>query len=202
VVSIAIVLAGVATILFGLRYLDEFMRRVIGPRDRYEFRFADIQCNLPPATDRAIFLAEVRYVANMPETFHALTQEERERLTAAFGKHPWVDRVEAIDVEPPATVKVRLRFRVAVLAVTTQGGSVRLVDATGVLLPESPAPANIAVLGNRLPSPNTPAGHVWANETVRRAIELVAAYHALRLEKTANGWRLTLADGKALVVGE
>ena len=80
VVTVALVLGTVAAILFGLRYLDEFMRQVIGPRTRYEYRFADIDCNLPPATDRTTFLAEVRYVANFPESFHVLTQDDRERL--------------------------------------------------------------------------------------------------------------------------
>ena len=110
-------------------------------------------------------------------------------------KHPWVDGIEEIRVEPPAVVKVRLRFRSPILSVTTEGGTVRLVDASGVLLPVSPAPTSIPELVNRLPSPDTPAGQVWADETVR-TVELVSAYHPRRLEKSTTGWRFTQNDGK------
>lgn len=200
-VPVVIVLAGAAAILYGLQRLDVFARRNIGDRERYQVRFADLDCDAPAGMNRHTFLAEVRYVANVPDTFNLMADPDHDRLTAAFGKHPWVEAVEGIDVQPPARVNVRLRFRKPLLAIPTEGGVVRLVDATGVLLPVAAAPVELPEVVNVLPAPGTPAGEAWADDTVKRAVELVKAYHPRRLEKTPAGWRLTQPDGKVLVVG-
>jgi len=193
-------LAVVAGLLYGLGRLGDEARRRVGPRERYEVRFADVECDAPPGLDRPTFLAEVRYAGKFPETFNLFAADAADRLSAAFAAHPWVKAVEGIDVEPPARVRVRLRFRVPVLAVKT-GDGVRLVDDAAVLLPVSAAPPGVPELRTVLPAPAVAAGQPWADETVRRAVELVAAYHSRTLERTPTGWRLTAPDGKVLVIG-
>jgi hypothetical protein len=199
---IVTVLAAVGGLMAGLRHLDGVARRHIGPRDRYEVHVADIDCDTPVGMDRRTFLAEVRYVANLPESVHLLTDGDRDRLKAAFHLHPWVEGVGDVLLEPPGRVRIiGLRFRVPILVVPTEGG-VRLVDDGGLLLPISPVPADLPQLVNRVRTPDTAVGHVWTDPMVQRAVELVKAYRPHRLEKTTGGWRLTRHDGKALMVGE
>jgi hypothetical protein len=45
-----------------------------------------------------------------------------------------------------------------------------------------------------------PSGKPWADDTVKRAVELVEAHRPRKLEKTASSWRLTMSDGKTLVI--
>jgi hypothetical protein len=200
VLAALLTLGVVAGLLFGLGWLGDEARRRLGPRDRYAAWFADVECDAPPGLDRPTFLAEVRYAANCPESFQLLDPDLPARLAAAFAVHPWVESVTGVEVEPPARVRVRLRFRTPVLAVATDGGSVRLVDAAGVLLPATAPPAGLPELVNPVPPPETPAGRVWADDMVRRAAELTTAYKPARLERTPSGWRLTQPDGKVLVV--
>jgi hypothetical protein len=196
------VLAAIGGFMAGLRHLDVVARRQIGPRDRYEVRVADIECDTPVGMDRLVFLAEVRYVGNLPERVHVLTDDDRVRLTASFLLHPWVEGVGDVRVEQPGRVRVELRFRVPFLAVPTVGGGVRVVDRSGYLLPATPIHVDMVELVNRVPDPLTAVGQVWSDPVVHRAVELAKVYQPRRLEKTAEGWRLTRHDGTALVVGE
>jgi hypothetical protein len=201
VLAVGLTLAVIAGLLYGLGRLGDEARRRVGPRDRYRVRFADIECDAPPGLDRAAFLAEVRYVGKLPETFNVSAEDATERLAAGFAAHPWVKAVEGIDVEPPTRVRVRLRFRVPVVVVKTAAGVVRLVDDGGALLPVSAVPAGVSELLTTVPTPTAAAGQVWADGTVRRAVELVAAYHPQSMERTQTGWRLTMPDGRVLVIG-
>jgi hypothetical protein len=186
--------------LLGLGWLGNEALRWIGPRDRYRARVADIECDSPPDTTREAFLAEVRYVGDLPETFNTLGPADRDRVTAAFAAHPWVRTVNELQVEPGNVVRARLTFRAPILVVKLEDGSSRLVDASGVLLPVATAPPGVAELLTPVAEPETPAGQVWVDETVRRAVELVKAYQPTRLEKAPSGWRLTQPGGNVLVV--
>lgn len=200
VAAVTVTLACVAGAVITLGRLgDEALSRV-GARDRYRTPFADLACDTPPGLDRPTFLAEVRYVGGIPESVNAVDAAERERVGAAFAKHPWVESVEGVSAEPGGAVRVSLRFRTPVLAVTTIDGVPRLIDRYGVLLPISPTPPGVAELVGRVPAPRSAAGEVWDNADVRRAMDLTTTYHPTRLEPTAGGWRLTLADGRHLVV--
>lgn len=201
VAAAAITLAVAAGSVAAVRWLgDEATARIAG-RDRYAVPLADIHFDPPPGTDRDTFLAEVRYAGQPPDLVHPLDPADRGRLAAAFAAHPWVEAVEGVTVEPPAAVRVKLRFRTPVLAVRSADGKTRLVDADGVLLPGSTVPAGVAELTTPVPAPPTAAGQVWGDETVRRAVGLVKDYRPAKIEKMPKGWRLTLPDGKVLNVG-
>lgn len=199
-VVVALTLAAAAGLVWGVARLGELARSGLGPRDRYAVRFADVQCDAPPRLDRAAFLTEVRYVSDFPETFQSLDPDSQAKLAAAFAAHPWVEKVNGVVVGADNRVRVELAFRRPALAVLTTAGPLRVVDATGVLLPSETSADGLPELASAVESPKTPAGQVWADPDVKRAGELVEAHHPRRLEKSATGWRLTTTDGKTLVV--
>jgi hypothetical protein len=195
-------LAVVAGILWGVRYLGDLARRNVAERDRYTVLFADIECDAPPGYERAPFLSEVRHESGFPATLQSIDPELSPKLTAAFASHPWVAKVDEVLAEPEGKVRVKLRFRVPALAVhiAATKDQVRVVDTHGVLLPLQTDAAGLARLVSPVPAPTTPSGKPWADDTVKRAVELLDAHHPKTLEKTAQGWRLTLGDGKVVVV--
>ncbi|MCE9561644.1 MAG: hypothetical protein K8U57_06275 [Planctomycetes bacterium] len=199
-IVVALTLAVGVGVVWGVARLGEEARRGIGSRDRYAVHFASIECDSPPGLERVAFLSEVRYVANFPESFQSLDPELNAKLTAAFAAHPWVAGVEDVSVTTDRVVQVKLRFRVPVLAVHPQNGTVRLVDSAGVLLPPEASPDGTAELTSPVATSLPLAGQVWPDADVKRAVELVESHHPRRLEKTPQGWRLTTADGKTLVL--
>ncbi|QDU20685.1 cell division protein FtsQ/DivIB [Urbifossiella limnaea] len=198
--AVLITLAVAAAVLVTLNVIGGDALRRIGGRDRYRVPFADITCDSPPGLDRATFLAEVRYAGELPETVSALDAADRDRLAAGFARHPWVESVEAVTAVPGG-VRAALRFRTPVLAVTTTAGEPRLLDANGVLLPVTPTPPGLAELVGRVLPPRVPAGEMWDDAEVRQALDLRLSYGASRVERVAAGWKLTLADGRLLLVG-
>lgn len=198
--AVALTLGAAGGVVWGVARLGELTRSRVGPRDRYAVPFADVECDPPPGLDRAAFLSEVRYVSNLPETLQALDPELGARLAAAFAAHPWVASFDGVAVDAERRVRVKLTFRVPALAVRVPDG-VRVLDASGVLLPAGARadglPELVAAGG-----PPVPAGRVWADPDVKRALELVDAHRPRVIEKTKAGWRLTTADGKTLWVGK
>ncbi|MFO0798954.1 MAG: hypothetical protein U0804_15915 [Gemmataceae bacterium] len=199
-IAVLITLAAAAAALVALNLVGGDALRRIGGRDRYRVPFGDIACDSPPGLDRATFLAEVRYAGELPETISPLEATDRNRLATGFARHPWVESVEAVTPEPGG-VRVALRFRRPVLAVTTAAGEPRLLDANGVLLPVTPTPPGVPELLGRVAAPRISAGEVWGEPDVRRALDLRLTYGATRIERTPGGWKLTLADDRVLVVG-
>ncbi len=196
---VTIVIVGAAVLAVG--WVGDVALRQIGGRDRYRTPFADIRCDTPPGLDRPTFLAEVRYVGDLPGAVNPLDADERDSLSAGFAKHPWVEAVDGVTAEPGGAVNVALRFRTPVLAVTTTGRETRLLDRSGVLLPIAPTPAGVAELTALVHPPRVAAGEVWRDAQLERAVELVGAYGAKRVDHTSAGWTLVLPDGKVLAVG-
>ena len=200
VVRVLLTLVGVVGVVMAIAWLGEAAFRQIGPRDRYRVRMADIDCDSPPNTLRETFLTEVRYLGNLPEWFNTHDPLDHQRITEAFGHHPWVESVGEWRLEPGNKVHIDLTFRTPILAVHQTDGTLRLVDANGILVPATQAPEHLPVLVNAVPEPTTGAGEEWNDDIIRRAVDLVQAYQPTRLEKKAMGWRLTQPDGKVLVV--
>ena len=63
----------------------------------------------------------MQFFAGMPDAVCVLDDGLPARLSAAFAKHPWVARVEAVEVVAPRRVRVRLTYRTAVLRVPGPG---------------------------------------------------------------------------------
>ncbi len=200
-IVVAVLTLGFAgLVLFGLSHVGDEARRNIGPRDRYAVRFVDIQCVAPPNTSREIFLAEVRYLANLETTFQSLDPDLEKKLTAAFVLHPWVASVDAVTVEPTNVVTVALTFRKPVMAVPQPGGK-RAVDAKGVLLPASAHTDGLPELLNAAALPqDTVAGQFWPGDVVVHAAPVASEYKPLTIERTQRGWELVLPSKQKLVV--
>lgn len=172
----------VAGALGGLLALGHATREGVRDLDRYTVRFADTDCAAPPGMTRADFLAEIQYLAGLPDRLPILDGDLPRRLAAAFADHPWVESVERVEVTPERRVRARLRFRHPALAVSWLDGrgavQTRVVDATGVLLPQSAETAGLPLwnAGNR--GPDRPAGRAWGRPAIESAAR-TAAFLAL-----------------------
>ena len=104
-------LGAVALAVGGVVAVGNISRTSLGPQDRYQLRFADIDCPAPPGQDRAEFLEEVRYLGKLPDPINVLDPALAGRLREAFAAHRRVDKVEKVTVLPPKRVRVELTFR-------------------------------------------------------------------------------------------
>src|SRR5262245_9515351 len=156
--TLALVL-GLGLFLVGLVWLGKWALAQIREQDRYTFAFKDIDCTPPPGLKRGEFLDEVRYVSEISERLRILDDDLAKRLSDAFAQHPWLEKVDQVLIEPPQHVRIRLVYRIPVLAVlineATKEGAVlletrssmigmknalaaaRAVDKRGILLPPS-----------------------------------------------------------------
>ncbi len=200
--AVGLTLAIVGGIVLSFDWLGGEALRRIGLRGRYRVPFSEIECDPPAGLTRTTFLTEVRYLSNFPESFHAVDETERRQLAEAFARHPWVESVEGVEVEPGNVVRVKSKYRVPALAIRVDRGAVRLVDAHGVLLPESPMPREIVEVLNVVPVPKVNAGEVWPDEIVQQALDLMKSYSLASLERIPAGWRLTMRDGTSLLVAK
>src|SRR5207253_141452 len=129
----ALAAAGAVLVLGGLIAGGRALRGRLADAEPYQFPFAEIQFNTPPAPDPARFLSEVRYLGEFPERVSLLDDDLRRQLKEAFERHGWVESAK-VAIGPGKRVAAQLTYRAPVLAVRFADG-VRAVDATGVLLP-------------------------------------------------------------------
>jgi hypothetical protein len=203
-------LCGVALVLLGLAAVGKLARDHLRNRDRYSLHFADIDCTPPPGMSREDFLDEVRYLSGMAEPLRLLDADVTARLADAFARHPWVERVERVEIVPPGKVQVRLTHRTPVLAVllprtanapddgyariesrSVMGRNAlaagRVVDGQGILLPtRTPIARELPVLYRCKTPPAGRAGTPWGDPMVeaaaRTASFLRASQGRLRLQ--------------------
>jgi hypothetical protein len=161
-------LAAAGLLLLGLVALGKLARHRLRDEARYSLPFEAVECPAPPGSERVPFLGEVQYLARLPDRLRLLDEDLPRRLADAFARHPWVERVEAVEVTPPEGVRVRLRFRTPALAVPQPGG-VRVVDRRGVLLPASAPDAGLPVYPGVAPPPRGAAGEPWGDPAVEAA---------------------------------
>jgi hypothetical protein len=188
-------LVGLGLFLLAVVLVGKFTRQGIRDQSRYGVAFADIDCLPPKGERRGEFLAEVQYLAGMPDRLQVLDPELRSRLADAFGRHPWVERVEQVAVLAPKEVQVRLTYRTPVLAVLSverpevqhatgeipAGSSVpnkgsasgRAVDGQGVLLPVTAKLGGLPVLWKKT-LPAGPSGTPWGDAGVEAAARTAA----------------------------
>ena len=187
-----------ALLLAGLIVLGRAARDALRPQGRYVVAFADIDCAPPPGQEKAAFLGEVQYLAGLPERLPVLDADLPGRLAEAFAKHPWVARVERVEVLPPGRVRARLTYRAPVLAVLLQGEAqdggaplvealssrslgahdalvpARAVDGEGTLLPSGAPLTGLPIFYGVVPPPAGPAGSAWGDRAVEAAARTAA----------------------------
>ncbi|OAI50474.1 hypothetical protein AYO44_05605 [Planctomycetaceae bacterium SCGC AG-212-F19] len=159
--------------------LGRFAHQKLVESDRYLRPFASITCQPPPGEDRSTFLEEVQYLGQAPDHFNLLETELPSRLATAFARHPWVERVERIEITPAQQVAVRLRFRIPVLAVAVPSMDRPLaVDRHGIRLPASAPTSGLPIYRGSAAPPAGPAGTPWGDPGVEAAARLASPGHA------------------------
>ena len=197
--KIALALAAVLALLYTLGYAGKSAGLHVASDPRYRVPIAEVQLDPPPPIVRAVFLTEVRSLGNLPEAVSSVDPATMETLKAAFGKHPWVKDVNEIAVDAEGKLRAKLTYRRPALAIHIQGeNGLRVVDGTGVLLPESALAEGVPTLLNQLLRTETPAGQRYADPDVPRAAELVGIHLAKTIERTRDGWRIVEPTGRLL----
>jgi hypothetical protein len=166
-------LAAAGLFLAGLIVLGRQALAHLHSQERYLFPFADITCEPPSHLTRPQFLDEVQYLSGMPDALHLLDEQLPLRLAEAFGRHPWVQRVDRVVIGPGHRVEVRLAPRVAVLGVP-YAGRVRAVDRFGVLLRGDARVEGLPVYAGKVRAPAGPAGTPWGDAAVEEAARRAA----------------------------
>jgi hypothetical protein len=193
----------VGGLFVALHWLTQQAGASVAAKERYAVKVAELRVNTPPHTDSAKFLTEVRLLANLPESVQSVDPATPAQLSEAFRKHPWVDDVSAVVVEPDGGVRVELKFRSPVLAVRwNQVGivSTRAVTASGVLLPSGVDTTGLPVFTTVRTIKEAADGQPWPEPDVKRAAELVTRHPCQQVERTRTGWRLTDEAGKLLAI--
>jgi hypothetical protein len=191
--------AAVVGLFAGLRWVSVQAGAQVAAKERYAVRVADLRVNTPPQTDVAKFLTEVKLLGRLPDTVQAVDPGLPGQLGEAFRLHPWVEDVTAVAVEPDGGVRVEVKFRSPALAVRWSA-TTRAVTATGVLLPVGTPTTGLPLLVNDRTVKDAADGRPWPEPDVIRAAELATRHPCKTVERTRTGWRLTDADGKALVI--
>jgi hypothetical protein len=168
---------GLGLVFVGLQRLGQATRDGVRHLDRYTAEFADLDCTPPPGGSRDDFLAEVQYLAGLPDRLRLLNDDLAPRLAEAFARHPWVEQVERVSVVPPGRVQVRLVYRRPVLAVRWQG-RLWAVDRHGVLLPATADTEGLPVFAGDAAAPAGPAGTPWGDAAVAAAARTAAQRRA------------------------
>ncbi len=160
--------ATVGLLLGGVLFLGHLAVAHLRQQEEFKFRFAAIDCPAPAAMTRGDFLDEVQYLSDLPVELSCLEDDLPRLLAEAFARHPWVERVERVQVFPPDRVQVWLRFRTPVLAVPWDG-RLRAVDGRGILLPASAPGDGLPVYSGTPRPPQGPAGTEWGDPAVQAA---------------------------------
>src|SRR5437868_334561 len=108
---------GLGTFLVTVVILGKYTRESVQDSERYSIAFLDIECVPPTGYDREGFLSEVQSAAQLPERLSLLDHDLHGRLVSAFGRHPYVDKVEQVTILSYPRVQVRLTYRVPVLEI-------------------------------------------------------------------------------------
>jgi hypothetical protein len=167
------VLGAVVLFVGGLLALGNLALDSLRDRERYTVPLAEVECEPPPGHTRERFLDEVQYTARLPDRLHLLEEDLLKRLADAFALHPWVEKVERVEVTPPRRVQVRVVYRRPALAVS-DGEQLRAVDREGILLPRGAPTEGLPVYEGEPPPPAGPAGARWGDAAVEGAARRAA----------------------------
>jgi hypothetical protein len=207
IVPLLLPLVGAALVLAGVIVGGQALRWRLRHHDRYTVAFSEIDCIPPDGVDRTRFLAEVRDQSGLPEALPVLDDDLPARLKTAFAHNPWVEKVEEAKVVQGKHVRVRLRYRTAVLAVPLAERTCG-VDSAGVLLPKEVSLAGLPVWRGPVVMPPSHAGEVWGDGPLEAAAQVVSLLHShqsslhINAARTANNEvTLTTLAGSRILWG-
>jgi hypothetical protein len=199
---------GVAVVVLGIMALDRAARQQLHGSGRNEIAFGDVRCAPPEGLSHEDFLGEVQYLAHLPDRIDRMEPGLVDRLRRAFALHPWVEEVERIEVPPGEPIAAELRYRRPVLTVQL-GDRRRVIDASGILLPESASAQSLIAYRSPVRPPHGRAGTAWGDERLAgaaRAAALVAPDRErlglVQVEWTARGLVFGTARGSTVLWGQ
>jgi len=117
--------------------------------------------------ERKKFLEEVQYYASLSGRINLLDEALPDRLREGFAKHPWVEKVDGVEITPPKHVIVKLTYRTPALAVKF-GGELLVTDRAGVLLPKDAPTLGLPVYDGDAKAPKG-VGLRWGDPNVEAA---------------------------------
>jgi hypothetical protein len=162
--ALLVVVVGLLAAIF---WLSHWVQPRLRDQARYFVPVADIDCDSPEVSQRAVFLGEVQYFGQLPDKVNVLDEDLPAQLTRAFARHPWVEKVDDVALTPPSKIAVRLTFRVPVLAVRW-GDELWAVDGGGVRLPKNAPTRGLPVYDGSPKPPRGPPGTHWGDSDVER----------------------------------
>ena len=172
-IKCALLLSLVAIFLGGVILAGHWGQEYLRGRERFEIAFTDIECGTPAGMDRKKFLEEVQYYSPaLPGRVDPLDDQLRDRLSDGFARHPWVEKVDGVEIVPPKQIIVKLTLRTPVLAVKF-GGELLATDRTGVLLPKNAPTLGLPLYPGDAKAPRG-IGQRWGDPNVEAAARKAA----------------------------
>jgi len=164
-----LLLSLVALFLGGVIWAGRWGLEQLRGRERYQIAFADIECATPAGMEKKKFLEEVQYYAApaLSGQINLLDESLRERLREGFAKHPWVEKVDDVEISPPKQIVVKLTHRTPALAVKF-GGELLATDRTGVLLTKEAPTLGLPIYPGEAKAPKG-VGLRWGDANVEAA---------------------------------
>ncbi|MFO0929522.1 MAG: hypothetical protein U0736_21260 [Gemmataceae bacterium] len=162
--------AGGVGLILGLTALGGHLRQRLNQSGGQQLTFTAIDVDPPPGMERAAFLEEVQYLANLPDRLNPLDPATIPHIRAAVAAHPWVSGVRRVQLLPAGRVQVEADYRTPVLAVARPP---RVVDGDGILLPASAPRQGLPVLAGAVAPPAGKPGEPWGDAAVRDAAAIV-----------------------------
>lgn len=200
-------LAAAVGVLVGLVWLGRRAADQLRDDPRYHIALADLDCEPPPGQERGAFLTEVQYLAELPDRFSLLDDELAVRLAGAFTRHPWVENVRRVEIQPARGVRVQLVYRTPVLTVLCDGQP-RAVDRAAVLLPNSADTSGLPRYRGRVTSEVGRAGAAFGGAGVAEAAGVAALLRGDQaclkmrvVDVGEGGTRLECEDGSRVLWG-
>jgi hypothetical protein len=200
----------ICILLAGLMCLGFWLRQQVRPLDLYSLGFDKIDCLDPPGRKHEEFLGEVRYLGELPEKLTILDESTVQRVAGAFGKHPWVEKVLRVDLEPRRP-RVELVFRTPVLAIAqTENGAlwVRVVDRSAIVLPADTRAEGLPRYRAHDGTPLCSAGQRCLDPNIKAAAstagylhDFLATWHVVSFQVDESGLAFTSIDGTHILWG-
>jgi len=157
-----------------LPYLP-WMTPDLSSRPEYQVDWTSVVVTPAPRGVPVRVVEDVRTNAQLPDRISLLQPGLAKQLAQAFAAHPWIERVNRVEVKRQRRIEVDLTYRRVALVVETSRGFYP-VDAASVLLPPTDfAPDDV----NRLPVcrnvktlPQGAAGEKWGDAVVECAARI------------------------------
>lgn len=172
IVALAGPVIGVILVVLGLGGLDWFLRARLRNHPRFTASIFDIDCPTPASMARDQFLSEVADFGRLSNPLQILDDNLKARLEEAFAKHPWVAKVDRVEIADNQVIRIHLTFRQPVLAIP-QPGRILAVDRQGVLLPGDAPVVGLVVWRGPLTSPLAKPGFLWGDKDIESTADIL-----------------------------